>query len=205
MYSVVLMMAISGGGEAPAQFGRCGGGCNGCYASCHGGGRCGGCFGGGGCFGLRGRFGCSGGCFGGCFGCHGCNGRVVCHGCTGGACCGGGAGAVPSTEPKVMPKKTPGAAETPKSANNQTRATLIVHLPADATLKIDGTPTVATSERRVFSSPPLVPGSQYYYVLEAQVVRDGQPIRVREQVVVQPGQEREITLTMPAASGVTAR
>ncbi len=205
MYSVVLMMAISGGGDAPTLGGRlgCGGGCNGCYASgCHGGGRCSGCFGGGGCFGMRGRFGCSGGCFGG----NWCSGRVGCHGCAGGACCGGGAGTVPSNGPKVMPKKnTPGAKETPPSVGNETRATLIVHLPADATLKIDGSPTTATSERRVFSSPPLVPGSQYYYTLEAQVVRDGRPIRVSERVFVQPGQEREITLTMPAASGVTAR
>jgi uncharacterized protein (TIGR03000 family) len=100
MYSIVLMMALGGGAEAPA-FGR---GCDGCNGGgCHGGlfsGR--GCHGGGlfsgrGCHGGRGH-GCHGGgyaCNGG--GCHGggsaCHGGGGCHGgygCNGGGCHGGG-------------------------------------------------------------------------------------------------------------------
>jgi uncharacterized protein (TIGR03000 family) len=116
MYSLVLMMALSGSADAPAGlFGGhgCNGGCSG-YAcsggscsgsSCHGGGHK--LFGGHGCRGssCHGGHGCSGGCTGyvaacGCCGGggHGCNGghkffgghgcRGGCHG--GGGCCGGG-------------------------------------------------------------------------------------------------------------------
>jgi uncharacterized protein (TIGR03000 family) len=111
MYSVVLLMAISGGADAPALGGHgcsgyssCNGGGHGCsgYSSCHGGGhrrghghaRChggGGCNGGGACYGggcHGGGYGCSGG------GCHGGGHRLFagrghrCHG--GGGCYGGG-------------------------------------------------------------------------------------------------------------------
>src|SRR5438067_3103144 len=54
MYSVVLMMALGSGAEAPAWGGRgChgDGGCHGGYVSCHGGR---GCLGGGGCHGCHG-------------------------------------------------------------------------------------------------------------------------------------------------------
>jgi uncharacterized protein (TIGR03000 family) len=87
MYSLVLMMAMSGGVEAPAGHGDCCGGGWGC---------CGGWSCGGGC---SGGYGC---CGGGCHGCHGGGG----HGCHGGGhslfgghhhnscsgCCGGGYG-----------------------------------------------------------------------------------------------------------------
>jgi uncharacterized protein (TIGR03000 family) len=86
MYSVVLMMALSGSADVPAfghRGGCCGGGCYGGYASCSGG-----CYGGG--------YGCSGSCHGGRafrhrgHGCHGCSGGG--YGCCGsyGGCYGGG-------------------------------------------------------------------------------------------------------------------
>jgi uncharacterized protein (TIGR03000 family) len=91
MYSVLLLMALSGSGEAPAfghHHGCCGGydcGCCGGYYDC-------GCCGGG--------WGCHG-CHGGhswhhsCCGCHGWHHHHHCHGCCGcwgydcGGCCGG--------------------------------------------------------------------------------------------------------------------
>lgn len=85
MYSVVLMMALSGGAEAPDFGGR---GCNGCSSSCHG---CnGGCFGGGlfhrsGCSSCNG---CSSSCHSSCNGCHGGGlfgglfGKKRCSGCS---------------------------------------------------------------------------------------------------------------------------
>jgi uncharacterized protein (TIGR03000 family) len=85
MYSVVLMMALSGGPEA-VDFGgrRCNGcnnnGCHGAVAACHGGNGCHrsrGCHGGG----LFSRHGCNHGCNNGC--------HAVSHGCNGSACHGG--------------------------------------------------------------------------------------------------------------------
>jgi uncharacterized protein (TIGR03000 family) len=91
MYSVVLLMALSGGAETPAADG-----CNGCYGGgCYGGGCWGGGCHGGGLFshGCRGgglfSHGChgGGGCHGG-YGCHG--GGLFSHGCHGGGGCNGG-------------------------------------------------------------------------------------------------------------------
>src|SRR5262245_53429459 len=83
MYSVVVLLALSGGSEAPDMGRGCrGGGCSGCsgyVSSCHG------CMGyASGCHGCRGggrRHGCHG-CRGG-GGCHGYS--TACHGCCGGA------------------------------------------------------------------------------------------------------------------------
>src|SRR5262245_23923565 len=90
MYSVVLLMAVTTGGEA-ADSGRgcrgCRGYCGGCYCSCggcYGGGchrarkGCHGCYGGG-CYASYGYGGCYGGGYGGCYG-----GAVVSSGCYGG-------------------------------------------------------------------------------------------------------------------------
>ena len=81
MYSVVLMAALSTGGEMPAFGHR--GGCCGCYGGCWGG--CYGCSGcwGGGCWG-GGCRGWHGGCRGGWGGCWGCSGCWGCGGCYGG-------------------------------------------------------------------------------------------------------------------------
>jgi uncharacterized protein (TIGR03000 family) len=90
MYSVVMMMALTAGGETPAFGGR---GCHGCSGGCYGGYSCGGCSGGG-CHGGRGglfgrRHGCHG-CCGGGYSCGGCYGGG--YGCSGSGCWGGGYG-----------------------------------------------------------------------------------------------------------------
>ncbi len=96
MYSVVLMMALSGGAATPAFGHRCSGcdcsGCS-CSSSCSGW-SCSGCSGCHGCHG-RSRKGCHG-CHGcsSCHGCNGCSGYSSCSGCHGGygGCYGGGYG-----------------------------------------------------------------------------------------------------------------
>lgn len=125
MYSVVLMMALSGGADA-VEFGRHRGGCNGCDGgvACYGGAPVGcnggapvvvGCDGGAGCNGCHGgghglfrrRHGCDGGC-GGLFGgglfrrkhgngCCGCDGGapVGCYGGVPAGCVGGAPAPVP--------------------------------------------------------------------------------------------------------------
>jgi uncharacterized protein (TIGR03000 family) len=50
---------------------------------------------------------------------------------------------------------------------------LIVTLPADAKLYVDDKLTTTTSERRVFNSTALADGEEHYYILRAEVVRDG--------------------------------
>jgi len=83
-------------------------------------------------------------------------------------------------------------------------ATLVVNLPADATLTIDGTPTTSTSSRRVFITPELDKGKKYQYTLKATAMRDGKPVQIEEPVIIRPGEESQVTLKLPATS-VAAR
>src|SRR5262249_60886147 len=123
------------------------------------------------------------GCLGG-----GCRGG----GCLGGAGCVGVPGPVmapPAGTPPVVPdkgKKT-GAGDAP--------ATIIVSLPAEAKLTVDGNPTTSTTERRVFVSPALERGMEYTYTLKAEVVRDGKAETRTERVSVRAGEETRVNIT----------
>jgi uncharacterized protein (TIGR03000 family) len=78
-------------------------------------------------------------------------------------------------------------------------ARLLVRLPADARLTIDGEPTRSPGDTRRFVSPPLQPGRRYVYVLRAELVRDGRTVAETREVPVQAGEESEVTLTLPEA------
>jgi uncharacterized protein (TIGR03000 family) len=186
MYSMVLMMALTTGGEAPAFCH----GCWGCGCGCWGG--CGGCGCWGGCGGYRGCGGCYGGCCGGCYG-GGCYGGGCYGGCGG---CYGGNGGVIYTQPATTtppPKKT---------AIDPNAATIVVSLPADAKLSIDDSATRATGATRTFATPTLEKGKEFNYTLKAEVVRNGQTLTTTKQVTVQAGRETRITLEdmTPAAA-----
>lgn len=84
-----------------------------------------------------------------------------------------------------------------------TQATLIVSLPADARLIIDGNATTSTSGSRLFHSRGLENGFDYYHVLEAEVVRDGRTERVSQRVIVRAGQETRVSLDLP--TGIASR
>src|SRR5262249_12172954 len=142
MYSVVLMMAMSGGGEV-ATF-------HGCSSRCAGS-SCAGCFGGGRGFGCS-RRACNGGCSGG-----GCCSRSV-SGCNG--CAGGGVYRTPGAVEKVPPPR-------PKEEVRMAQpATIFVSLPSDARLMVDDQQTVSTSAERRFTTPPLEPGATYYCTIK---------------------------------------
>jgi uncharacterized protein (TIGR03000 family) len=79
-------------------------------------------------------------------------------------------------------------------------ATLIVSLPADATLNVDKLATASTSAVRVFTSPELQPGKSYYYVLKGEVVRDGRTMTANQRVIVRAGQITRTQLEFPAVS-----
>jgi uncharacterized protein (TIGR03000 family) len=80
-------------------------------------------------------------------------------------------------------------------------ATIRVHLPADATLTIDGEATASTSSTRWFVSPPLPRGEGFSYELKAKVRRDGRVVTLTKRVPVQAGQETEVRFDdVPAVS-----
>ncbi|HEX4589004.1 MAG TPA: TIGR03000 domain-containing protein [Gemmataceae bacterium] len=183
MYSVVLMMAMTTQPDAAAfgKHGGCHGGRGGKLGKHRGHGGCCGCCGGGyggGCYG--------GGCYGGCMGYGGCTGY-------GGGCWGGGYMIAPSTAPAGPPPTGPA----PKPAGGtmlSAPATIVVSLPADATLKVDGAPTKATSDLRAFATPVLPIGQVYHYTLTAAIVRDGQPMTATQQVTVRGGETSRVEI-----------
>jgi uncharacterized protein (TIGR03000 family) len=91
----------------------------------------------------------------------------------------------------LMPRALPAASPQAQPA------TIVVQLPADATLTIDGAPTKSTSSERSFISPPLEPGKAFSYTFEAQFVRGKQTIRVTEEVPIRAGANVVITLGQP--------
>jgi uncharacterized protein (TIGR03000 family) len=68
-----------------------------------------------------------------------------------------------------------------------TPAQIIVEVPADAQLYIDGQLMTKTSERRVFNTVPLEEGQTYFYDLRAQVVRDGNKREETKRVIFRAG------------------
>ena len=220
MYSIVLMMAMSGSADMPAAHG-CNGGCNGgCAGSacngCGGGGHgCrGGLFGGHGCKGCNGGgHGCRGGCNGchgflgglfkghGCKGCNGCNGG--CNGCKGGcnggchgaaAGCTGCTGGAPATPAKKdMPEEK-------KKDGVSAPATIVVNIPADAKLSIDDNMTRSTETVRRFVTPELENGKDFYYTLKAEMVVDGQTQTSTKRILVRAGEEAQVTMEFAVSS-----
>lgn len=202
MYGVVLLMAVTAGGES-ADMGRRSKGCCGCtgyVASCCGYSSC-----------------C--GYVSSCRGCHGCCGYVSsCHGCCGYVasynCC----GYVPThTCCGYVP--THGCCGTVihhgccgtvihsghgqhVSAASPNAATVVVSLPANAKLTIDGTATTSTSDVRTFETPELVAGKTYAYTLEATFQQDGKSVVVSKKVKIEAGKTATVDLNSIPATGV---
>jgi uncharacterized protein (TIGR03000 family) len=197
MYGVLLMAALSVGSATPSWGGH----------GCWGGGGCG-CYGG---YGRHGGY----GCYGGGYGCYG-YGSYAVYGSGGYGCCGGYTGFYSPYYPAGTPAHAPGSAPTdttptppkpttdttptppkptppPKSTSVPGPARLIVDLPADAKLYVDGQLTKTSSARRDFSTPELEPGKAYFYELRAEVTRDGKAIDRTQRVTVRAGEISKVS------------
>jgi len=234
MYSVVLVVALAGGAEAPdchrggCQGGGCvgggcyggghghrhgGGGCCGCYGGsvsygCYGGGYGGGCYGGfgggygGGCYGGGyGGGGYGGGCYGGGYG-----GGYYGGGYGGGMGMGGYYGGYPMYQGN--PKGMPGAEKIgdPKEKKSEeinvpAPGTLVVNLPANAKLSIDGYVSQQTSSQRRLVTTPINPGQEFTYTLVAEV-NGAQQSQV---VTVRAGEEVPVSFNFSTAVPVSTR
>jgi uncharacterized protein (TIGR03000 family) len=172
------------------------------YGGCYGGG----CYGGG-CYGG----GCYGGGWGGCYG--GYSGRRMAGGWGyGGYAWGysprmGGYAYSPGgynyASPMMADNQRYGDSSTDRSfyyspgSERRNEATIVVHLPADAKLTVDGKATQSTSDTRVFTSPPLEPGKTYHYTLRGEVNRNGKTLNAKKEVEVRAGRMSEVTLDFP--------
>jgi uncharacterized protein (TIGR03000 family) len=122
----------------------------------------------------------------------------------GGAGCYGGqvAPVAPTTTPSTTPSTT-----TPKTTNldNAAPATIVVNVPADARLTIDGEATTSTSAQRVFVSPVLNPGREYHYTLKAEFKKDGKTVSMSKDVTVKAGNETRVTMDAEGLAKVASR
>jgi len=177
MYGIVLATMLTTGTAAPDFFHH---GCHGCHGCC-------GCYGCCGCWG----YGCNGCCGG--YGCNGysCGG----YGCNGFGCCGTNGAAAPAVEEKKEEKKNDNNND--NDDNNQQvkakTARVIVSLPADAKLTINGQATKSTSAKRVFESPTLEQGKTYVYTFNATIVRDGQSVSAERKIKVKAGERTPVS------------
>jgi uncharacterized protein (TIGR03000 family) len=146
-----------------------------------------------------------GGCHGG-----GCGSSCGSGGCGGGGCgassCGGGgcggyamagyaapmmaSGGMMASNGTMMASATP-------SGNT---AQLVINLPADAKLSLDGQTMSGTSPVRVFQTPDLAPGSDYSYSLRAEITRNGQTQVVVRRATVRAGEETRVDMTIPVST-----
>ncbi|HLN32660.1 MAG TPA: TIGR03000 domain-containing protein [Gemmataceae bacterium] len=215
MYSVVLMAALTTGAGSPAWcFGSnschgcwsschgCWSSCSGCWGGCHGSyGCCGGCYGCWNschgywaCHGCYASYGCCGGCYGYGHGCHGCYGYSCYGSCYG--CCGGVIYAPPAAPPSAKPmEQAPPPKKTTQAGSGSAQARVTINLPADATLFVDDQPMKATSATRVFRTPQLEADATYYYVLRAEVTRDGQKQSEEKRILVRAGESVRASFT----------
>jgi uncharacterized protein (TIGR03000 family) len=202
MYSVVLMVALTTGGETPDFHHRGGGGCCGCY-----GGGCSGCYGGG--WGYGGCCGCYGGYYGGGWG--GCYGGGCYGGCYGGgwggggyyggwAYYGGGYGYVVSRGGSTIPSSSAKVATKEVSTPVSAPATIVVSLPEDAKLKVGEYVTKSTSATRTLQSPSLPAGQAFSYTLQMEVVRDGKTVTLSKEVTVRAGQTTTVEFSPSAVA-----
>jgi uncharacterized protein (TIGR03000 family) len=137
---------------------------------------------------------------------HGCHGEVACVGapivtCYGGAaygCAGGYAPPPPPVimkgeTPKVMPKPIPPEVPPVKKTSIAAPATIVVSLPADATLTVDGNATRSISALRTLVTPALETGSTYVYTLQVRVNGQTQT----QQIQVRGGQTTQAQFSFP--------
>lgn len=197
MYGVVLLMAVTAGGES-ADLGKRSKGCCGYVASCCGYApayKCCGYAPAPTCCGYVTTYKCCG--YTPAPTCGGYVPKYTCGGYTPLPTCGGYVPAptccgtvIPPTSGKKVAAASPNA------------ATVVVTLPADAKLTIDGDATTSTSSERTFETPDLVAGKSYAYTLEATFQQDGKAVVVSKKVKIEAGKTATVDLNPTPVTGV---
>ncbi|HZZ80553.1 MAG TPA: TIGR03000 domain-containing protein [Gemmataceae bacterium] len=79
-------------------------------------------------------------------------------------------------------------------------ATIVVSLPADARLIVDGAATTSTSAVRTLVTPVLVNGSDYVYTMQAEITREGRVQTQSQQVTVRSGETSNVQFNFSTSS-----
>ena len=92
----------------------------------------------------------------------------------------------------------------PKKASLSAPATIVVSLPADARLIVDGVATTSTAERRTLITPELEVGATYVYSMQVEVVREGRTVAQTQDVTVRGGETSNVLFQF-SNQGVASR
>lgn len=149
-----------------------------------------------------------------CHGCYGAYGGWSCYGSPTPASLGGGVYTDPNTPPVTNePGNTGGAVppppakdlpkiDLPKGEQSKARSKVIIDVPQDAKLYIDGQLMKSTAARRVFQTPDLVVGMDYFYEVKIEVTRDGKTTFQERRVIVRPGLDVTTAFAEPTRTDV---
>ncbi len=109
----------------------------------------------------------------------------------------------PTPTPPPPPPPVPGGADN-KGANpsGEARAQVVIYVPENGALFIDGQRMKDLSGRRVFQTPVLAQGQTYYYDVRIEVPQAGQIARDERKIVLRPGME--VTAHFPKLETATA-
>jgi uncharacterized protein (TIGR03000 family) len=114
----------------------------------------------------------------------------------------------PGMAPNMMPNQSIPFGPPPQSYESQTptdQATIIVTLPVDARLYVDGTLMTLTGAVRTFRAPNLQPNLKYTYTIRMEVERNGKKLEDSKTVELQPGKTTQVVFAEPAPASGTAR
>jgi len=97
-------------------------------------------------------------------------------------------GSAPATISPAQP-----AVPAPKQETSvNSPATVVVKAPADVRITVNGQPASRTTTEETFTTPVLQAGQSYYYVFQAEAVRNGKPITIKRHVQVRAGQQSQV-------------
>jgi uncharacterized protein (TIGR03000 family) len=106
----------------------------------------------------------------------------------------GRAGLASATVPAGYAERTPAAL--PRGSVRPTQATVVVELPADAVLYVDGRRSTLTSGRRIIVTPALDARKQYSYTVKAEALRNGRLVEQTRKVNLRAGQVTRVRLSL---------
>jgi uncharacterized protein (TIGR03000 family) len=92
----------------------------------------------------------------------------------------------------------------PATAQPDTRAQLIVNVPADAEIWFEGTKMTSTGSVREFQSPPLTAGTRYTYEVRARWNENGQEVTQTQEVKVTAGANVNVKFPVQPTKAATA-
>jgi len=132
--------------------------------------------------------------FAGCWACYGCHGCAGCYGCHG---CYGGYAVAPAAVAPVA--AAPAAPSTTIRASDA--ATVVVQMPADARLFVEGQRLRVDPTTNSFKTPALEKDARYLYTLKIEVTRDGRTVTESKDIEVAAGATTRVRFSEPPADG----